>query len=202
MSEITLGSYLKKIRIENKFTIKALSDMINFSTTYISSVENDKKNNPSLKFLEAYIYGVAETDKDIFTYKKKIKDITAGKYFESNSHSLMDAFMKTNAPNVMILQKNNLTFDKKFDFPVNDIAFHLKDKYNSKYFRKLKVTDDDRTYIHNLINDYFIRKVQIQKREVKHQLENDVIDKSKAIKYINDYDELIAKLNDPNDLQY
>ncbi|HDV6070458.1 TPA: helix-turn-helix transcriptional regulator, partial [Staphylococcus pseudintermedius] len=61
MSEITLGSYLKKIRIENKFTIKALSDMINFSTTYISSVENDKKNNPSLKFLEAYIYGVAET---------------------------------------------------------------------------------------------------------------------------------------------
>ncbi|HCT0325173.1 TPA: DNA-binding protein, partial [Staphylococcus pseudintermedius] len=141
-------------------------------------------------------------DKDIFTYKKKIKDITAGKYFESNSHSLMDAFMKTNAPNVMILQKNNLTFDKKFDFPVNDIAFHLKDKYNSKYFRKLKVTDDDRTYIHNLINDYFIRKVQIQKREVKHQLENDVIDKSKAIKYINDYDELIAKLNDPNDLQY
>ncbi|HCT0325425.1 TPA: helix-turn-helix transcriptional regulator, partial [Staphylococcus pseudintermedius] len=49
MSEITLGSYLKKIRIENKFTIKALSDMINFSTTYISSVENDKKNNPSLK---------------------------------------------------------------------------------------------------------------------------------------------------------
>lgn len=201
MNSLNLGSFLKGLREEKKLTVRELSNLINFSYTYISSVENNKKTNPSQRFLESYIYGLAETNEEIFDMKNKVKKLTSGKYFEEEN-SLLEAFLSVNTPNVMNIRNGNITVDKKFGFPVNDIGFHLNDKYNSKYFRKLKLTDDDRKYIYKLINDYLIRKVQLQKREVEHQLELDSIDSEVANRHIEEYQELIKRLNDPNDFKY
>ncbi|PTH61874.1 DNA-binding protein [Staphylococcus agnetis] len=201
MNSLNLGSFLKGMREEKNLTVRELSNLINFSYTYISSVENNKKNNPSQRFLESYIYGLAETNEEIFDMKNKVKELTSGKYFEEEN-SLLEAFLSVNTPNVMNIRNGNITVDKKFGFPVNDIGFHLNDKYNSKYFRKLKLTDDDRKYIYKLINDYLIRKVQLQKKEVEHQLKLDSIDNEVAKRHIEEYQVLIERLNDPNDLKY
>ncbi|MGW9919270.1 helix-turn-helix domain-containing protein [Staphylococcus hominis] len=201
MNSSSLGSLLKGLREAKKLTVRELSELINFSYTYISSVENDKKSNPSQRFLESYIYGLAKNSEEIRDIKNKVNNLTNGKYFKENN-SIIDAFLSANAPNVMNIRNGNITTDKTFTFPINDIGFHLNDKYNSKYFRKLKLTDDDRKYIYDFINDYFIRKVQLQKREVEHQLELNSIKENVANKHIEEYEELINKLQDPNGLKY
>lgn len=201
MNSLSLGSLLKGFREEKGFTVRELSNLINFSYTYISSVENEKKKNPSQRFLESYIYGLAKTNEEIYDMKNKVKNLTSEKYFK-NDNSLLDSFLSTNAPNVMNIKNGNAVTNDTFSFPVNDISFHLDDKYNSKYFRKLKMTDDDRNYIYKFINDYFIRKVQLQKREVEHQLELNSIERNVANKHIEEYEDLINKLYDPNDLKY
>ncbi|HBE8406201.1 MAG: helix-turn-helix transcriptional regulator [Staphylococcus simulans] len=201
MSSFSLGSLLKELREEKNVTVRELAKLINFSYTYISSVENDNKSNPSQKFLESYIYGLAKNSEEIHDMKNKVNNLTNGKYFKEDD-SLIDAFLSANAPNVMNIREKNITTEKKFTFPVNDIGFHLNDKYNAKYFRKLKLTDDDREYIYKFINDYFIRKVQLQKREVEHQKEISSIDEKVADKHIEDYNKLIDKLNDSNELKY
>ncbi|QRN92057.1 helix-turn-helix transcriptional regulator [Mammaliicoccus sciuri] len=200
MSSMNLGSYLKSVREEKNITVRSLAELIKFSPTYISSVENNKKKNPSQKFLEAYIYGLAETIEDIREIKKNVNSLSENKYF--NDESLIDAFLQGNAPNIMNVNKGSITTDERFDFPVNDISFHLNDKYNFKYFRKIRMSDQDREYIYNFINEYFIRKLEIKKDEVSYQNQNDSINEVVAEKHLNDYNNLIKKLKNPNDLNY
>ena len=54
--------------------------------------------------------------------------------------------------------------EKIYDFPINDISFHLNDKYNTKFFEGFKLNDRDRKYI------YLSICIQI-----KSNLENDLI---------------------------
>lgn len=200
MSPTNLGSYLKTIREGKNVTVRKLAELINFSPTYISSVENNKKKNPSQKFLEAYIYGLAETIEEIREIKRNVNSLSENKYFDDDS--LLDAFLQGNAPNIMNVNNGSITTDERFEFPVNDISFHLNDKYNFKYFRKVRMTDQDREYIHNFINEYFIRKVEIKRDEVGYQKQNNLIDEEVAMKHLNDYNNLIEKLKDPNNLKY
>ena len=200
MSSMNLGSYLKSVREEKNVTVRSLAELIKFSPTYISSVENNKKKNPSQKFLEAYIYGLAETIEDIREIKKNVNSLSENKYF--NDESLIDAFLQGNAPNIMNVNKGSITTDERFDFPVNDISFHLNDKYNFKYFRKIRMSDQDREYIYNFINEYFIRKLEIKKDEVSYQNQNDSINEVVAEKHLNDYNNLMKRLKNPNDLNY
>lgn len=200
MSPTNLGSYLKTIRESKNVTVRKLAELINFSPTYISSVENNKKKNPSQKFLEAYIYGLAETIEEIHEIKKTVNSLSENKYFDDDS--LLDAFLQGNAPNIMNVNNGSITTDERFEFPVNDISFHLNDKYNFKYFRKVRMTDQDREYIHNFINEYFIRKIEIKRDEVGYQKQNNSIDEEVAVKHLNDYNNLIEKLKDPNNLKY
>lgn len=104
---------------------------------------------------------------------------------------MIKAILNESSPNVMFYEENGLIIDKYFKLPMNDVAFHLNDKYNEKYFRKIKMTDEDRKYIYNLINEYFIRKVEIQLQEIKHNKRNKNIDGEVADNYIKEYEELI-----------
>lgn len=215
MDNFNLGKYLRSIREEKQLTTRDMAKKSGFSYSYIAGVEKGHKANPSVSFLENYIYGLSEDKREISSIKENISKGTGGKYFSNflnikhssieevnKDKSLIKAFLGTNSPNLMFREDEGIISDEFFNFPINDIGFHLNDKYNSKYFRKLKLTDDDRKYIYKLINDYLIRKVQLQKREVEHQLELDSIDSEVANRYIEEYQELIKRLNDPNDFKY
>lgn len=209
MNKTNLGAFLKDKRERKSITLRKLSEIINYSYTYISSVENEQKVNPSQNFLESYIYGLADNNTEIMELKKEINSITKGKYFKKNDtitinkdESIINSIMKDNSPVTMIENKKGITSYKKFAFPVNDIAFHLNDKYNSKYFRKLRMTDEDREYIYDFINNYYIRKVKIQKEEVIHNQNQGNITDEMAERYIEDYNTLIKRLENPNDLKY
>ncbi|MDQ7113630.1 helix-turn-helix domain-containing protein [Staphylococcus simulans] len=215
MENFNLGSFLRKKREEKGLTTRDLGKKIGYSYSYIAGVEKGHKVNPSVAFLENYIYTISKNIHEISQIKEEISKGTNGKYYpdffnvkknsvqeiESNQ-SMIKAILSESSPNVMFYEENGLIIDKYFKLPMNDVAFHLNDKYNEKYFRKIKMTDEDRKYIYNLINEYFIRKVEIQLQEIKHNKGNKNIDGEVADNYIKEYEGLIKKLNDPNDLKY
>ncbi|PTK81374.1 hypothetical protein BUZ21_08715, partial [Staphylococcus haemolyticus] len=46
------------------------------------------------------------------------------------------------------------------DFQINDSSFHLKDKYNTKYFEGFKLDDNDRNNIHTTICIHIKSKIE------------------------------------------
>lgn len=215
MTNFDLGSYLRDLRENKGLTTRELSEAIGYSYSYIAGVEKGHKENPSNAFLEKYIYGVSKNLHEIEIIKEDIAKGTNGKFYKDfqnreptevekieKDESLLKAFTIESSPNVFFFERNGLVDDKYFNFPINDIAFHLNDKYNAKYFRKLKMSDEDRKYIYNFINDYYIRKVNIQKEEVIHNKKQGNISEETAKRYISDYESLIKKLENPNDLKY
>ena len=90
---------------------------------------------------------------------------------------------------------------KSFNFPINDIFHHLSDIENPKYFRKIVIDDDDRIYINDLINNYFIQKINVQINEIKRLLDREIIDKEKANNYLNELVDL-KTIKNPNSLKY
>ncbi len=215
MEDFNLGSFLRRKREEKGWTTRELGEKIGFSYSYIAGVEKGHKENPSNSFLENYIYAISKNIHEISSIKEKISKGTNGKYYPDffnvkkstvreieGDKSMIEAILKESSPNVMFYEEDGLIIDKYFKLPLNDISFHLTDKYNSKYFRKIKMTDEDRTYIHEMINNYFIRKVQIQKEETLHNKNLGNIPEETADRYINDYETLISKLKNPNELKY
>ena len=215
MEDFNLGSFLREKREEKGWTTRDLGEKIGYSYSYIAGVEKGHKDNPSNAFLENYIYAISKNVHEISNIKEEISKGTKGKYYpdfinvkknsvqeiESNQ-SMIKAILNESSPNIMFYEENGLIIDKYFKLPLNDVAFHLNDKYNEKYFRKIKMTDEDRKYIYNLINEYFIRKVQIQLEEIRHNKQIKNIDEDVADNYIKEYETLIKKLNNPNDLKY
>lgn len=215
MINFNLGTYLRDLRENKGLTTRELSEAIGYSYSYIAGVEKGHKENPSNAFLENYIYGVSKNLHEITNIKEDIAKGTNGKFYKDfqnrkatevkkieKDESLLKAFLSESSPNVFFFEQNGLVADKYFNFPINDIAFHLNDKYNSKYFRKLRMTDEDREYIYDFINNYYIRKVKIQKEEVIHNQNQGNITDEMAERYIEDYNTLIKRLENPNDLKY
>ena len=57
-----LGNYLKTIRNEYGITTRSLGNKIGYSHSYISSVENNAKRNPSQDFIEKYLLGLTDNN--------------------------------------------------------------------------------------------------------------------------------------------
>lgn len=215
MKDFKLGSFLRKKREEKGWTTREMAEKIGFSYSYIAGVEKGHKENPSNSFLENYIYAISKNIHDISKIKEIIAKGTEGKYYPDflnvkkssvkeieEDQSMIKAILSESSPNVMFYEENGLIIDNYFKFPLNDVAFHLTDKYNSKYFRKIKMTDEDRKYIHEMINNYYIRKVQIKLEETMHNKNLGNIPEETADRYINDYETVIDKLRNPNELKH
>lgn len=107
------------------------------------------------------------------------------------------------APNIMYMENNlGLKENTYFSIPINDLNFHLNDISNSKYYRKLKLTDIDRKHINDYINNYLINKIRIQLENVQSLYKQNLLDEKTHSKYSKELKELIKKLENPNDLKY
>ncbi|MFL1422803.1 helix-turn-helix domain-containing protein [Staphylococcus ureilyticus] len=215
MIDFNIGKFLKGYRLSKELSTRELAKKIGFSYSYIAAVEKGSKNNPSKEFIENYIYGISDNIHEISYIKELISKKTNGEYYPdfleikkntvkqvNENESLISAILEESSPNFMFYEEEGLILEKRFTMPINDLGYHLTDKYNSKYFRKLKMTDEDRNYIFNMINEYFIRKVQIQKAEIEHNKQQNNLSNEVSEQYINDYANLIEKLQDSNSLKY
>lgn len=147
MNEKTLGKYLRDLRKEKGLTTRELGEKMNYSYSYVASLETGKRV-PTDEVLEKYIYSLAANNDELKEIKKEISTITNGKYYQNYNQYDDDIFNKDNKVNSMNIDEGAFISEKIYDFPINDISFHLNDKYNTKFFEGFKLNDRDRKYIY------------------------------------------------------
>ncbi|MEB5686668.1 helix-turn-helix domain-containing protein [Mammaliicoccus lentus] len=203
MNEITLGEYLRKIRNKKQLTTRELGENIGFSYSYIASVEKGRRK-PSKDFLEKYIYAVSKNNEELTEVKSVISSITDGELYKDfekkkiiDDDSMIAAFTNDNDVNTMYVTEDGFITDKTYNFPINDIFYHLTDKYNSKYFKGIKLSDNDRSYINDLIKIHMLEKYKNELSILNNQLadmKNSIRDLAK-INHEHIFDEKISELN-------
>lgn len=147
MNEKTLGKYLRDLRKEKGLTTRELGEKMNYSYSYVASLETGKRV-PTDEVLEKYIYSLAANNDELKEIKKEISTITNGEYYQNYNQYDNDIFNKDNKVNSMNIDEGAFISEKIYDFPINDISFHLNDKYNTKFFEGFKLNDRDRKYIY------------------------------------------------------
>lgn len=211
-----LGNYLRKIRKDKKISAKELGDSIGYSQSHISGIENGIKTMPTKSFIRNYLLGITKNTEELNEYYSKIAEITNNKidlegvtYLKSGEHSPEDILNITDDlmsgrknPFSIVENSKNGRELKSFNFPINDIFHHLSDIENPKYYRKIFIDDDDRAYLNDLINQYFIQKINVQISEIKYLLDRDFIDKEKSKEYLKELYEVKSQLDNPNSLKY
>lgn len=184
MNKNILGDYLRELRLDKNMTTRQLGEKINYSYSYIASMEKGRRKITN-DFLEKYIYSLSDSKDELINIKKEISKITKGAFYKEyfinsknkKSDSMLAAFLGDNGTNNMFSEEQNLIVDKNYNFPINDIFFHLDDKYNSKFFKDVLLSDEDRKYLLEFITDYLKQKYAIQLKMNENLFYNEYIDK-------------------------
>ena len=157
-----LGSLLKTVRKQKGVTTRKLGELMGYSHSYISSVENGSKLSPSNDFIQKYFYHVM--DRDLLNanyYINLINQLADGLYnFEElpvPKNLEIEEFEKENRlyddVNVYVSKDKTNTM---FSEPINDLHYHLSDLNNLKYFKGVTISHEEMLYIENFITDYLI----------------------------------------------
>lgn len=145
---MSFGEHVKKIRSQKGLSMRELERRSGLSQSYISQLEKGIQQNPKSETIQKLAIGL-NTD-----YKDLLKE--AG--FVDSFFELFNLGKPT--LNGFIEEKNGLlTSAKNYDFPINDIFFHLSDKNNKKMYKTIILSDTDREEIRALIENYLIRKL-------------------------------------------
>lgn len=208
---VKIGNYLKQLRISKKISAKKISEKTSYSPGHISGVETGKKGIPSVKFIEKYVKELSSNEDEYNNYLLEIESLSDNELdFNLNSHltsennSLISTFIPGDNPYRMVVKSPNssLLAVENSDAPINDLYFHLNDFHNPKYFRRIKLNEDDKDYINDLIQNYIIRKLQIQIKETEYHYNNKQIDEDTYDMHTNELNTLIEKINNPTELSY
>lgn len=207
-----LGKFLKKLRNNKKKTTREVAEFLSYSQGHISGIENGKRGIPSETYIEDVITFLSDTFEEYNFNIDQLKEVTNDKIQllksdvneKIKNNSMLESFTDNNeAPNIMYMENNlGLKENTFFSIPINDLNFHLNDISNSKYYRKLKLTDIDRKHINDYINNYLINKIRIQLENVQNLYKQNLLNKQTHSKYSKELKELIEKLENPNDLKY
>lgn len=180
-----IGKKLKEIRKKYKVSAKKIGEVLGYSQSHISGIENGTKLIPSKKFITNYLKFITNSNfSEMNFYINDINEIANGEieiatYIDENT-SLLDAFtynFESDSSQINSLKyekRNGETVREHFDFPINDLKFHLTDADNPKYFNKIKLNTNDRDHINKYIEDYIVLKYQIYLDQL-----NDLYSKSK-----------------------
>lgn len=166
----SLGDYLYQYRAKNKLSVQSLHEITGVSQPYLSQIESGSKT-PSRRIIERIARGIANNDEigieELHNKLLRLAGYSEIKYFDT-SVSLIDK--DTASPNSFNIVNDNMATKKKFDYPINDIYFHLKDESNKKMFKNIILDDNDREYVNSMIEIYLLRKYEIK----KHDRDNDI----------------------------
>ncbi|WP_251954690.1 helix-turn-helix domain-containing protein, partial [Staphylococcus xylosus] len=157
MSEFSLGEYLRNLRKGKNKTTRDIGEIIGYSYSYVASIETGRRK-PKEEILEKYIYALSNNSDELLEIKKDISNITNGEYYKKyqgsniikSDESMIEAMTNNNKVNSMYNTENSLITEKIYNFPINDISFHLLDKYNTKFFKHIKLSDEDRNYMNTI----------------------------------------------------
>ena len=177
-----IRTYLKEKRMNKKITANAVAKKLSMSQGHVSGIENKLKNVPNERFIEKYIQAISN---DVEEYKKFSEEI----FIKSNGRHILSDEVKEEFMGSKFINKDNrhAFFNKDgelvengFDFPINDLEYHLTNDNNSLFYKGEKLSDDDKTNIQKLVKDYLVN-FEIAKEKTLHDLNADGIISDKQL---------------------
>lgn len=181
--------YCKDLREEKEISVRKIAEKIGYSYSYISSMENKARNNPSDKFIKDYILGLVENNHSEFNYhSEKIKelsngDIDLGIYVDSAT-SILDA--ATNKKVSSYITESHTHNGNYYDFSVNDLKYHLEDEKNTTYYGRVPLDAEDSQRIKLLIYNYLNTKYDILKSQLNALYNSKTINEDKYNKILDE----------------
>ena len=181
--------YCKDLREEKEVSVRKIAEKIGYSYSYISSMENKARNNPSDKFIKDYILGLVENNPSEFNYhSEKIKELSNGEIdlglYVDSATSIMDAV--TNKKVSSYITDSHTHDGSYYDFAVNDLKYHLQDEKNSTFYGRVPLDADDSQHVQSLIYNYLNTKYDILKSQLNALYNSDAIDKDKYDKILDE----------------
>lgn len=184
-TNVKVGNYLKKVRKNKKVPASELVSTLGYSQGHISGIENGSKLIPSKSFISKYLRAITNDNfSEVNYYINEINEIASGEIelatYIDESTSLMDAFVNnfesdSSKLNTFVEELQNGDNKKDYyNFPINDLKFHLIDMNNQKYFNKVLLSADDREHIKEYIENYIELKYKIYLNQI-----NDLYSKNK-----------------------
>ncbi|KKI64090.1 hypothetical protein UF66_0071 [Staphylococcus cohnii subsp. cohnii] len=189
MMSFNVLKYCKDLREEKKVSVRKIAEKIGYSYSYISSMENKARNNPSDKFIKDYILGLVENNHSEFNYhSEKIKelsngDIDLGIYVDSAT-SILDA--TTNKKVSSYITESHTHNGNYYDFSVNDLKYHLEDEKNTTYYGRVPLDAEDSQRIKLLIYNYLNTKYDILKSQLNALYNSETISEDKYNKILDE----------------
>ena len=190
---------LKDIRLEENISVNNLSKLSGVSNAYISKLENDKRNFPTVRTLYLLLAGLknskfndqSKSSEEINDEIKKIlyKFLSAEdsefdkKEFESIYENFItfyeDMHKKIDNKDEKNRKKNFFEYEdnenKKqslnLEKPINDLAFHLNDDLNEKFFNGVLLDDYDKNTINEILHSFLINKLNREKDYLSEDIE-------------------------------
>lgn len=180
-----IGNLLKEARKERNISANKLVGKIKYSQSHISGIENGSKLIPSKSFISKYLRAITNDNfSEVNYYINQINELANGEIelatYIDESTSLLDAFVNnfesdSSQLNTFVEELQNGDNKKDYyNFPINDLKFHLIDINNQKYFNKVLLSADDREHIKEYIENYIELKYKIYLNQI-----NDLYSKNK-----------------------
>ncbi|MBE7355673.1 helix-turn-helix domain-containing protein [Staphylococcus haemolyticus] len=196
-----LGRFLKSIRKQKGKTASEISKNMQYSQGHISGIENGVKSFPSNKLIESYLMNIKDTNEEYNFYVDEISKLTKGVVKlnkvsnVTDTMEIIDRMMDTPYSREFVSfddnnEKNFIIFDVK----INDLYFHLQDINNFKFYKGIRLTDNDKSNINKILNNYFENKSTIIKENTK-TLKDKNEDWRKLIELSNYIDDKLEKKN-------
>lgn len=180
-----IGEKLKEVRKNYKVSAKKIGEILGYSQSHISGIENGTKNIPNKRFITNYLKFITNSNfSEMNFYINNINEIANGEiqlatYLDSST-SLLNATVNdyeddsSKIDSLKYEKKNGESVNEHFDFPINDFMYHLTDSENPKYFNRIRLSTDDREHINKYIEDYIVLKYKIHLAQL-----NDLYNKHK-----------------------
>lgn len=150
-----INEFLKENRKKKKISAKEIGDKLGYSQGHISGIENGTKKIPNNKFIIDYLNIIA-TDKDELL--KLLNDLKINKNYSNNSEFIIPYSSSLNRNLTSWIDVDGNIQTHYFDFDNNDLAYHLKDKLNKKYYKGIELNEDDLIYLDSEIQKYLFNK--------------------------------------------
>ncbi|MGW9860571.1 transcriptional regulator with XRE-family HTH domain [Staphylococcus epidermidis] len=196
---MTFGETLKKYRNSLELSVNKLSKLSNVSVGYISKIENGQRKFPSDRIIFLLLVGfknskLNDQSKSTEEVNNEIKEILYellsaedSEVYKEDFETIYDNFitfyedMHNKVGNKDERNKKKTIFvyedDEKekhsvnLEKPINDIAFHLKDSENQKFYNGVILNDYDKNMINEIINSFLVAKLSQEQVDISEDIE-------------------------------
>ncbi|MCG1813710.1 helix-turn-helix domain-containing protein [Staphylococcus epidermidis] len=190
---------LKDIRLQENISVNNLSKLSGVSNAYISKLENNKRKFPTTRTLFLLLVGfknskINDQSKSKQDIDSEIKDIlnnfiTAedsdidneelenlyndfNTFYEDLHNKVGNKDERNKNKNIFAYEDDKKTLQLiNLEKPINDIAFHLKDSENQKFYNGVILNDYDKNMINEIINSFLVTKLSQEQVDLSEDIE-------------------------------